>query len=437
MSLETPREKVRNLQRKLYDKAKAEPTFRFYSLYDKIYCMETLRYAYRRSKAKGLATGVDGETYEQIEKEGLEIWLGRLQEDLRTRRYEAQAVRRHHIEKPGGGQRPLGIPTIRDRVAQGAAALVLMPIFEADFPDEMYGYRPGRSTKDAIKAVHNAVKDGYTEVLDADLSKYFDTIPHDELLKSVARRISDGAVLHLIKLWLTAPVEERDEETGKVTRSGGKDHHTGTPQGGVASPLLANIYMSRFFRAWKERGMDKKLQARAINYADDFVILSRGRGKAVHELTRDWMTRLKLTLNEKKTCLRDARRETFDFLGYTFGPLVHRPTGRTYQAARPSKKATARLKDKLREILKPGNMGPKEAVAARVNSVLRGWANAFDYGTVARTYWKLNAFVWNRVRRFLARRNQLSTRGHQQYGWKTIFGELGILLLRPPKSAAP
>jgi RNA-directed DNA polymerase len=243
MSLETP-EKIRNLQRKLYRKAKAEPAFRFYVLYDKICREDMLRHAYALARANAGSPGVDGVTFAQIEAEGVEKWLAGLREELVSKTYRPQPVRRVMIPKPGGGERPLGIPTIRDRVVQTAAKLVLEPIFEADFEDGAYGYRPRRSGTDAIKEVHRLVCRGYTDVVDADLSKYFDTIPHSDLLKSVARRIVDRHVLRLIKLWLKAPIEERDGD-GKRHVSGGKSSTRGTPQGGVASPLLSIIVWGR------------------------------------------------------------------------------------------------------------------------------------------------------------------------------------------------
>ena len=274
MRLTTP-PAIRTLQRKLYVKAKTEPTYRFYRLYDKVYRVDILAHAYALAKVNRGEPGVDGVTFAQVESAGLSDWLARLQEDLRTRAYQPAAVRRVYIPKPGGGERPLGIPTIRDRVAQTAAELVLSPIFEADFTDEMYGYRRRRSAQQAVAAVHEALRAGYTDVVDADLSKYFDTIPHSDLLKSVARRVSDGAMLHLLKLWLNAPVDDQTDK-GHRRRTGGRGHGMGTPQGGVISPLLANVYMARFLRAWRERGMDRQLRAKVVSYADDFVILCRG-----------------------------------------------------------------------------------------------------------------------------------------------------------------
>src|SRR5579864_7060040 len=307
MSLQTP-SKIRTLQRKLYRKAKDEPEYRFYLLYDKIYREDILAHAYELAKANQGAPGVDGQTFEGIEAQGRERWLKELGNELRTRKYQPQPVRRVMIPKPGGGERPLGIPSIRDRVVQTAAKLVLEPIFEADLEPTAYGYRPGRSGIDAVKAVHRLLCQGFTDVVDADLSNYFDTIPHDELLRSVAARIVDRHVLRLIKLWLTAPVEARDPD-GRRRMIGGKRTTRGTPQGGVISPLLANRYMNRFLRHWRGQERGEAFCAHVVNYADDFVILSRGHAAAALAWTRQVMTRLGLTVNEAKTTVRDARQE--------------------------------------------------------------------------------------------------------------------------------
>ena len=275
MSLTTP-ERIRTLQRKLYCKAKAEPDFRFYQLYDKVWRDDILAHAYALARSNAGAPGVDGVTFVMIEAAGSQEWLQGLREDLRSKTYRPQAVRRVLIPKPGGGERPLGIPTIRDRVVQTAVKIVIEPIFEADLDQSAYGYRPKRSGIDAIKEVHRLVCRGYSDVVDADLSKYFDKIPHAQLIQSVARRIVDAQVLRLIKLWLKVPVEERDGD-GTRRMTGGKDNTCGTPQGGVISPLLANLYMNRFLKHWRATERGKAYRAHIVNYADDFVILSRGR----------------------------------------------------------------------------------------------------------------------------------------------------------------
>ena len=284
MSLATP-ESIRKLQRKLYLKAKDEPAFRFYLLHDKICREDILRHAYDLARANKGAPGVDGVTFAMIEAAGREEWLAAIRKDLVVKTYRPAPVRRVMIPKPGGGERPLGIPTIRDRVVQTAAKLVLEPIFEADLDPAAYGYRPKRSGTDAIKEVHALLCRGYTEVVDADLSKYFDRIPHQDLMRSVARRIVDRHVLRLIKLWLKAPVEERDGD-GTRRMTGGKGSSRGTPQGGVVSPLLANLYMNRFLKHWRTSERAAAYRAHVIAYADDFVILSRGHAAEALAWTR-------------------------------------------------------------------------------------------------------------------------------------------------------
>src|SRR5260370_23123446 len=338
MSLTRP-SKIRELQIKLYRKAKDEPEFRFYQLYDKVYREDILNHACARARANHGAPGVDEDSVEASESRGLAEWMNGLREELRSRTYKPQPVRRVIIPKPGGGERPLGIPTIRDRVAQTAAKLVLEPIWEAELEPNAYGYRPQKSAQDAIRKVDELLHDGYTDVVDADLSKYFDTIPHSELLQCVARRIVDRQMLHLIKMWLKVPVEERDED-GKRRLTGGKGNDRGTPQGGGISPALANLYMNRMLKGWRQTKRGEQFRAQIVNYADDFVILSRGKAKEALEWTRGVLERLALTLNEKKTSVRNARRERFHFLGYTFGTHYMMRTDPEHIGYITSKKST-------------------------------------------------------------------------------------------------
>ena len=427
MSLETP-DKIRSLQRKLYRKAKAEPAFRFYLLYDKICREDILLHAYERARDNAGAPGVDGVTFKQIEASGLEAWLAGLREELVSKTYRPDPVRRATIPKPGGGQRPLGIPTIRDRVVQTAAKIVLEPIFEADFEDSAYGYRPRRSAVDAVKETHRLVCRGYTDVVDADLSKYFDTIPHSDLLKSVARRIVDRHVLQLIKLWLKAPVEERD---GKGTRSmsGGKMSKRGTPQGGVASPLLANIYMNRFLKHWRLSRRGEAFHAHVVNYADDFVILGCGHAAEALAWTKAAMTKLGLTLNEAKTSVKDARKESLDFLGYTLGPRRYGKNGRRRLGASPSRKSVQRIKTKIGELLKPANTGAWPLVRNRLNRLLVGWSAYFGYGARVQAHKAVDQHVYDRVRRFLVQRHKAPGRGARRFSREVVYGELGVLRL--------
>jgi RNA-directed DNA polymerase len=429
MSLATP-EKIRTLQRKLYRKAKAEPAFRFYVLYDKIYREDILRHAYAVARANAGAPGVDGLTFAAIEASGLEAWLAGLREELVLKTYRPDPVRRVMIPKPnGGGERALGIPTIRDRVIQTAAKIVLEPIFEADFEDNAYGYRPARGAVDAVKDVHRHLSRGYTDVVDADLSRYFDSIPHAELMKSVARRVVDRHVLRLIKMWLRAPIEERDGD-GKRRIGGDKGNTRGTPQGGVASPLLANIYMNRFLKYWRLSGCNEAFRARVVAYADDFVILSRGCAAEALAWTKAVMTRLGLIINEAKTSLRNARQERFDFLGYSFGPhYPYRWNGQWYWGASPSKKSMQRLKAKVRDLLVPGNHEPWWEVRDTLNRILRGWSNYFCHGTRRPAFRGVDFYVRERVRAFLVRRHKVAGRGNHRFSLDVLHRERGVLCL--------
>jgi RNA-directed DNA polymerase len=428
VSLKTP-ESIRQLQRKLYVAAKQQPERRFHQLYDKIYRADILEHAYALAKFNAGAPGVDGVKFEDIESAGLGEWLSGLRKELHDKTYKPSPVRRVMIAKPGGGERPLGIPTIRDRVVQSAAKLVVEPIFEADFEPCVYGYRPRRSAEDAVREVHRGMCQGYTDVVDADLTKYFDTIPHHELMERVARRIVDRQMLKLIKAWLKVPVEERDER-GKRRMSGGKGSKMGTPQGGVISPLLANIYMQRFLRAWREQGKGEQYQARIVNYADDFVILSRGQAAQALQWTQWAMRAIGLTLNESKTSIRNARQQRFNFLGYSFGPERYRKDGHWYLAAQPSRKAIEQLQRRLADVLGPGNQNPWDEVVGQLNRILRGWANYFSYGTRYKAYRAVDNYVYHSAASFLRRRHKVRQRCIRQYSAEAIFGKFGVQRLR-------
>ena len=436
MSLVTP-EKIRILQRKLYRKAKAEPAFRFYVLYDKICREDILRHAYALARDNAGAAGVDGMTFAQIEASGVEAWLAGLREELVSKTYRPDPVRRVMIPKPnGGGERALGIPTIRDRVIQTAAKLVLEPIFEADFEDNAYGYRPARGAVDAVKEVNRHICRGYTDVVDADLSQYFDSIPHCDLIKSVARRIVDRHVLRLIKLWLKAPIEEKDGE-GTRRIVGGKSNTRGTPQGGVASPLLANIYMNRFLKHWRLTERGEAFCAHVVAYADDFVILSRGHAAEALAWTKAVMTRLGLTVNEAKTSLKNALQERFDFLGYSIGHHRYKVHGLWYLSASPSKKSVQRFKTKVGNLLMPGNNDPWPEVRDTLNRSLRGWSNYFGYGTCRSAFRGVDRYVYERVRDFLARRHKVAGRGTIRFSCDVVYGERGLMRLeRLPRAAS-
>jgi RNA-directed DNA polymerase len=432
MVLRTP-DKIQNLQRKLYLKAKSEPEFRFYVLYDKICREDILIHAYRLAKANGGSAGTDGVTFDQIASEGVTEWVTGIREQLRAKTYRPQPVRRVMIPKPGGGERPLGIPTIRDRVVQTATKLVVEPIFEADLEPNVHGYRPKRSALDAIQQVHQLLKQGYTDVVDADLSKYFDTIPHQALMQCVSRRIVDHSVLRLIKLWLKTPVvhDEGKGRGGKIT--GGRKSTCGTPQGGVISPLLANIYMNRFLKHWRMQGCDEIFRAHVVSYADDFVILSRGKAAQALEWPDAVMEHLGLRLNETKTVIRNGRKETFNFLGYTFGRMTFKKDGTCYLGASPSKISVSRLKQKVGALLRPSEKGAFPDVRNRLNALLRGWCTYFCYGTTMIAYRAVERNVYNRVRRFLVERHKVPSRGISRFPSERVFGELGVMLPRPIK----
>jgi group II intron reverse transcriptase/maturase len=429
MNLATP-SSVQKLQKALHDKAKGSPDFRFYALYDKVYREDVLAYAYQCCKANGGAAGADGQTFEAIEEYGVGRWLDELAEELRSRTYRPQPVRRVYIPKPDGKQRPLGVPTIRDRTVETAAVLVLEPIFEADLQPEQYAYRRDRSALDAVKHVHKLINTGHGEIVDADLSGYFDSIPHAELMKSVARRVVDGAMLHLIKMWLEAPVEETDEHGRKHRSTRNRDDGRGTPQGAPISPLLSNLYMRRFVLGWKQLGHEKRLRARIVNYADDLVICCRGNAEEALTTMRGIMGKLKLTVNETKTRVCRLPEEKFDFLGYTFGRCYSTQTGRAYLGTVPSKKRVLRICEAIsRETERNKTMLDREQVVGTLNRMMVGWANYFCLGPVSKAYRAVEQHARKRLRQWLCAKHKVRWPATKRFPDAALHQMLGLVQL--------
>jgi group II intron reverse transcriptase/maturase len=389
-----------------------------------------LEFAYRSCKANGGSPGADGETFQQIEAKGLGEWLDGLKEELEQKQYKPGAVKRVWIPKPDGKERPLGVPRIRDRVAQMAAVLILEPILEEDFPDEQYGYRPGRSAHDAVRAIHRELNRGRREVVDADLSGYFDSIPHHELLKSVGRRVSDGAMLGLIRQWLEMAVEEIDERGQKRRTTVNKDTGRGTPQGAPISPLLSNLYMRRFILGWKKQGLEERFDSRIGNYADDFVILCRHSADEARERMQALISRLKLKVNETKTRVCRVPEESFDFLGYTIGRQYSPRNGRAYIGTRPSRKRIQRFCKGISELTgRHRTTRPVETLVEDLNLKLKGWANYFCLGAVSKAYRSVDRHTSNRLRQWLRRKHKKPGQGTRAYPDEYLYETLGLFRL--------
>jgi group II intron reverse transcriptase/maturase len=394
-------DKVRQLQIALYRKAKAEPKYRFWSLYGEVMRRDVLEAALAAQLHNNGAAGVDGETLAAINAtpQTRQQWLDRLKTELKAKTYRASPVRRVMIQKSGGGERPLGIPTVKDRVVQMAVYLVLMPVWEADFHPQSYGFRPKRRAHQAIEAVNQAVRRGHVEIIDADLSKYFDTIPHRGLMKAVAKRVSDGSVLRLIKSWLRAPVVEEDKDGIKRVIP----NRRGTPQGGVISPLLSNLYLNPLDHGVNETSSG---QAQMVRYADDFVIACRaGQSRKLLARLKVWLQAKGLTLNEAKTRVVDIHQQGINFLGFNLTWRQSRQ-GRGYLHVEPGQKSRRALRERLGEILNHGTLWRSSSeVVAETNRTLRGWAGYFHYRNSTSVLGILRRYSRDRLRRWLWRKH--------------------------------
>jgi len=409
MLLLTP-DRIRTLQRKLYIKAKQEPAYRFYALYDKLYQADILHHAWRLVKANKGSPGVDGMSFEVIESGiGVGCYLELLSRELQDKTYQANPVRRVMIPKADGSLRPLGIPTIRDRVVQMALKLVIEPIFEADFCEHSYGFRPQKSAHQAIDAIADGMWQGQTQVIDADLSKYFDSIPHSKLLATVAERIADGAVLALIKQWLKAPVIGESENGKTACVGGGKSNRRGTPQGGVISPLLSNLYLHLLDRIWQRHELARKLQAKLVRYADDFVVLCRKDVVTPLATIRSILEKLELNLNESKTKIVDANKEEFYFLGFALKVNIS-SKGKRYPHVNPKEQAVEKVKNRINEITaRNQTWRPIQEVVRDLNQVLRGWSGYFHYRNSSLALSKVKRHAEERLRIHLRKRHKVRT----------------------------
>ena len=422
----TDGERVQDFQRKLYRKAKQEPEFRFYVLYDKVRLPHFLREAYKRCKANGGCAGVDGVTFADVEAYGLEKFISEIIDELERKTYKPQPVKRVYITKANGKQRPLGIPTIKDRVIQMAVKLVIEPIFEADFEDSSYGFRPKRSAADAVREIKENLKQGKCNVYDADLSAYFDTIPHKELMFLIAQRISDKNILHLIKMWLKTPVMENN------SLKGGKKSKTGTPQGGVISPLLANIYLHLIDKAVNRKdGKFKNYGVKIVRYADDFVLMAKEIPNECLSYLKILLDKMKLKINEEKSSLVNGYEKSFDFLGHTFRyskDLHGRP--RKYWNVEPSAKSQKRIRSSIKDYLKANGHKAPEIVAKDLNAKTRGWINYYTIPKVTypnKAKRNLRYYLYKKLTRFYKRKSQRRCKLYNRGAFQVLVDKYGLI----------
>ena len=437
MNLLTSRTSVEKLQNSLQAKAKSEPSYRFYSLWDKICREDVLQEAYRRSRANAGAPGVDGISFNAIEALGVEQWLGTLQEELRSKTYAPQPLLRVWIPKRNGGQRPLSIPTVKDRVVQTAVVLVLGAIFDVDLRRQQFGFRPNMDAKMAVRrAYFHITQHNRRDIVDADLSDYFTTIPHGPLMRCVTRRVADGTVLAVLKRWLVAPVCERTPRGGMIRTTESRDRNRGTPQGGSASPLLANLYFRRFLLAWYDHGHYLRFDAHVVNYADDLVICCRpGNGAVALAQMRRLMDKLGLTVNEQKTRLARVPEESFDFLGYTIGQFYDKD-GKAFIGTQPSRKSLKRIIGRIHDETTPRwNLEPVEKRVDELNALLRGWSGYFNQGRVIHVYRIIQRYTDARLRRWLMRRQGKRGTGYRQYSNQYLHEVLGLYKLPESRAA--
>ena len=419
-------ERLQILQGKLYQKAKQEKRYKFYVLYDKVFIPYVLREAWKQVKSNAGAPGIDNVSVEEVELYGVSKYLSELGEDLRKQTYQPHAVKRVMIHKANGGERPLGIPTVRDRIAQTACKMIIEPIFEADFKESSHGFRPERSSKDAMTEIKAHLKSGKTEVVDADISKYFDTIPHVKLMIALEERLSDKRVLKLIKKWLKAPIYEDKQFKG------GKKNKQGTPQGGVISPLLSNIYLHLLDRIVNHpQSMFYKCGVKIVRYADDFVLMGKTIPNEVTEKLESLISRMGLSLNKEKTRQLKATETSFDFLGFTVRysrDLFIK--GKRYWDIIPSKKSEQKLRDKVRSYLAEHGHSPAKTIANDLNMIIRGWLNYFSIEGISYPQMskrRLRYYLSTKLHRYFNRKSQRKSRLYRHKAFEVLVSQYGLI----------